>query len=165
MPLAPLFAALIVSALLAAALHDIAARTIPNRLCLAIAVAGLLARALAGDLPGAIAAMALVFALAVVAWRLGALGGGDAKLLAACALVVPPSQVPALLLATALAGGVLALAFLAARPLVVEQAVSRPNGLTGRVLRIEARRVRRGGPLPYAVAIAVGTFFTLFVGS
>ncbi len=158
-----LIAALIASALVAAALHDIAARTIPNRLCLAVSLAGLLDRALAGELAAGLTAMLLVFALLVVVWRLGALGGGDAKLLAACALVVPPGNVPAMLLATALAGGAIALAFLAARPLVASHVPPRPAGLPGRVLRAEAWRVRRGGPLPYAVAIAVGTLFTLFV--
>ncbi|MBK1660772.1 A24 family peptidase [Paracraurococcus ruber] len=148
-------------ALLAAALHDVAARTIPNRLCLGIALAGLLGQALEGRLPWALAAALLVFLLALLAWRLGGLGGGDVKLLAACALLVPPGAVPGLVLATALAGGVLALGMLGLRPLVPLPAGPRPTGLLARVLRAEAWRIRRRGPLPYGVAIALGTFFTL----
>ncbi|MDO9709132.1 prepilin peptidase [Paracraurococcus lichenis] len=149
--------------LLAAALHDIAARTIPNAASLAIALAGLAARALAEEaLPGLAAALA-VFLLAWLAWRCRVMGGGDVKLLAACALLVPPAAVPSLVLATAIAGGLLGLAYLALRPLLPAPAAARPGGLPGRALRAEAWRIRRGGPLPYAVAIALGTFFTLLV--
>ena len=37
-------------------------------------------------------ASAAVFALGAVCWRCGWLGGGDTKLLAACAVLVPPVQ-------------------------------------------------------------------------
>lgn len=148
-------------ALLAAALHDLAARTIPNALCLAVAVAGLLLRTLVGDLPAGLLAAAAVFLLALLAWRCGAMGGGDVKLLAACALLPPPAAVPGLVLAVALAGGLLALVYLALGRLLPRPGAARRAGLPGRALRAEAWRIRRGGPLPYAVAIALGTFFTL----
>jgi prepilin peptidase CpaA len=148
-------------ALVAAALHDIAARTIPNTLCLSVALLGLLLRALAGDpLPGLLAAL-LVFLLALLAWRCRVMGGGDVKLLAACALLPPPGAVPGLVLAVALAGGLLGLLYLALRPLLPAPAAARPGTLAARALRAEAWRIRRGGPLPYAVAIALGSFFTL----
>jgi prepilin peptidase CpaA len=148
-------------ALLAAALHDIAARTIPNGLGLGIALAGLLARLLGGELLPGLLAAALVFLLALLAWRCRVMGGGDVKLLAACALLAPPAAVPGLILAVALAGGGLGLLYLALRPLLPAPAALRPAALAARALRAEAWRIRRGGPLPYAVAIALGTFFTL----
>jgi prepilin peptidase CpaA len=152
-------------ALVAASLHDIAARTIPNRLCLALACLGLLARALAGDLLPGLLAAGLVFLLALLAWRCRVMGGGDVKLLAACALLPPPAAVPSLVLAVALAGGLLALAYVAL-PLLLPApapapALTRPIALAARALRAEAWRIRRRGPLPYGVAIALGTFFTL----
>jgi prepilin peptidase CpaA len=148
-------------ALVAAALHDIAARTIPNGLCLAIACAGLLARALAEELLPGLLAAGLVFLLGWAAWRCRVMGGGDVKLLAACALLAPPAAVPGLVLAVALAGGLLALAYLGLRPVVPVPALARPAPLLARARRAEAWRIRRRGPLPYGVAIALGTFFTL----
>ena len=148
-------------ALVAAALHDIAARTIPNGLCLAIACAGLLARALAEELLPGLLAAGLVFLLGWAAWRCRVMGGGDVKLLAACALLAPPAAVPGLVLAIALAGGLLALAYLGLRPVVPVPALARPAPLLARARRAEAWRIRRRGPLPYGVAIALGTFFTL----
>ena len=174
MPLANIFLIGAALVLLAASLHDIAARTIPNRLCLALACLGLLARALTGDLLPGLLAAGLVFLLALLAWRCRVMGGGDVKLLTACALLPPPAAVPSLVLAVALAGGLLALAYLAL-PLLLpasapapapalaatRPAMTRPTGLAGRALRAEAWRIRRRGPLPYGVAIALGTFFTL----
>lgn len=148
-------------ALAAAALHDIAARTIPNRLSLAIAGAGLLARVLADELLPGLLVGGLVFLLGWAAWRCRVMGGGDVKLLAACALLVPPAAAPGLVLAVALAGGVLALAYLGLRPWVAAPAPARPAPLFARARRAEAWRIRRRGPLPYGVAIALGTFFTL----
>jgi len=148
-------------ALLAAALHDIAARTIPNRLCLGIALVGLVARTMAGDVLAGLLASGLVFLLALLAWRCRVMGGGDVKLLAACALLAPPAAVPGLILAVALAGGLLALGYLGLRPVLPAPVAGRPTALPARALRAEAWRIRRGGPLPYAVAIALGTFFTL----
>lgn len=148
-------------ALCLASLHDIAARTIPNALSLAIAALGLAAHLLAGDAPPALLAALGVFLLGILAWRCGVMGGGDVKLLAACTLLAGPATAPDLLLAVALAGGVLALVYLGLRPLLAPPAARRPASLLARALRAEAWRIRRGGPLPYAVAIGLGTFFTL----
>lgn len=155
-----------VPALLAAALHDIAARTIPNGLCLGVAVLGLAARGAAGELVPGLLAASLVFLFAAVAWHFRLMGGGDVKLLGACALLLPPQAAPSLILAVALAGGVLGLLYLGMRPLLPAMAPaarhrSLPAGLPRRALRAEAWRIRRGGSLPYGVAIALGTFVTL----
>ena len=61
-----------------------------------------------------------------------------------------------LVAATALAGGVLALAFVIGRKLAKRPVTPRPRAVLGRILRCEQWRLYRGGPLPYAAAIATG---------
>lgn len=129
----------------AAAVTDALSRRIPNRLTGGLALLGLARIALdlataadpvaaglvaAGDVGAALA----VFVLGALAFRLGAFGGGDAKLLAAGALWLGAAAVWPFVLATVLAGGLLAAGYLAARL------------IPGR------------GPetLPYGIAIATG---------
>ena len=148
-----------------AALHDIAVRTVPNALAGTIALLGAAAQLAAGTLLyGAPAAFA-VFVAAAFAWRRRWMGGGDVKLLAAAALVVPPPMVPSLLMAVALAGGLLALPYVLARRRLPPAPPGRPHGFIPRALRAERWRMRRGGPMPYAVAIASGAVFALTHGT
>jgi Flp pilus assembly protein protease CpaA len=140
--------------------HDIATRTLPDGIAIAIAVLGLASQGISGDLAWSLAAAALVFLGAALIWYLGALGGGDVKLLAACALLPSPSAVPVLLVMTAFAGGLLALAYLAARRFAPVMA-RRPRRLPARIWRAETWRMRRGGPLPYALPISFGTLFAM----
>ena len=146
---------------LAAAWHDLLARTVPNRLPVLLALVGLARLGAGGDLWAGLAAGGLVFAAAAWCWRRGWLGGGDVKLLAACALSVPPHLVPELLAAIAIAGAGLALIYLAARRWVRPAGGARPAGLLARAVRAERWRIARGGPLPYAVAIAIGSLAVL----
>lgn len=158
-------------ALLFAAANDVAVRIVPNGVSLIVAVAGIGLNALAAQLLAALFGAGLVFAGAWYCWRRGWVGGGDVKLLAACALLVPPGAVPELILSTAIAGGMLALIYLAlarllARSPPVQPAVShhppyRRTALPMRVWRAERRRIRRGLSLPYACAIAAGVLLTL----
>ena len=153
------------AALLAyAALHDIVARTVDNRIAVAVAVCGLAAQFTHGTLLHALPAALAVFVTAAFCWRFGWMGGADVKLLAAAALLVPHGTVLPLIGATAIAGGLLALPYLAARTRIPRPARSRPEALLPRALRAEQWRLRRGGPLPYAVAIATGALFVLSQG-
>ncbi|HEY5299200.1 MAG TPA: prepilin peptidase [Acetobacteraceae bacterium] len=145
----------------ASALRDVITRTIPNGWCGAIAVLGLAARILDGTLPGGLIAAAAVFALMAIFWRLGFIGGGDVKLLAACALAIPPHLVAALLIDTAMVGALLGLVYLAARNRLPRPGARRPASLLARALRAERWRLAHGGPLPYAVAIAAGMAIVL----
>ncbi len=79
--------------------------------------------------------------------------------------VVAPGSVGLMLLATALAGGALCLPYLPGKRLFARPAPGRPVGMLSRVLRCERWRLRRRGPLPYAVAIAAGTLFALLQGT
>ncbi len=93
------------------------------------------------------------------------MGGGDVKLLAAAALLLPPRLVPGYVLAVALAGGVLGLLYLGLGALLRRRAPRatprRPATLLRRALRAEAWRIRRRGPLPYGCAIAAGALFAV----
>jgi prepilin peptidase CpaA len=150
-----------IAALIAAGVHDILTRTVPNWLSGVIAAAGLVLRGLDGALPLALLAGVMVFAGCFLLWRRGAMGGADVKLLAALALLTPPAEVPAVLMVVALAGAALALSYIFMRRLAPAASANRPKHLLARALRAETWRIRRGGPLPYAVAIAFGGAFVL----
>ena len=145
--------------LVLAALHDFAVRTVPNAYSVILFAAGFGIRLCTGGahaLQWGLIAAAIIFTATVVFWRLGWMGGGDVKLLTAAAIFVPPLLVPMLVAATALAGGVLALVFIIGRKLAVRPVAPRPRAVLGRILRCEQWRLHRGGPLPYAAAIATG---------
>jgi prepilin peptidase CpaA len=110
-----------------------------------------------------LAIAAVTFAVLFVIWLLGAMGGGDVKLWAATALLIPPMLQPelAFVLRVVVFGGVLAILYLSLRLLVPKPRASRPSGLLPRVLRAEAWRICRRAPLPYACAIAGGAIVTL----
>ena len=148
--------------LLVAALHDLAVRTVPNVIPALLLAAGLVLRAQDATLLAGLAAMLCVFVATTICWLRGWMGGGDVKLYAACSLLLAPAQVLPFVLASALFGGVLALVYLSLRAVTPKRANGmRPRSLAARMLRCERRRIRRGGPLPYAAAIALGAIFTL----
>jgi prepilin peptidase CpaA len=163
----------IASLLLLAAWHDIATRLIPDGIPLGIAILAIGLRLPAGlppllySLLAALAVFAVLLALAMRGW----LGGGDVKLAAALAVALPPSLVWDFVTATTICGGVLALPYIASARLQraapgmvgVPRAGQTWGGSSqlGRIARAEARRLRHGGPLPYAVAIAAGGLVTL----
>ena len=160
-----------------AAAHDVLARTVPNWMPMTLAVLGVVQSALAERLIVSLLVGTTVFILTGLCWKRGWLGGGDVKLLGAAAIAVPPVLVPPFIAAVALAGGVLGLVYLACGRLIPAMAprrptdhpqtdrpsgdrpINRPAGLLSRAWRLERRRLSRGGPLPYAVAIAAGGMF------
>lgn len=123
---------------------DLASRRLPNWLCLATAVAGL---AFAGFAAGAGALLSplvhasLALLVGMVLFRLGWIGGGDAKFYAACAAWFPLHQAFALVLWVSLAGLVLVAVWFGYR---------------------QATHKRRAGEqahfasVPYGVAVAAG---------
>jgi prepilin peptidase CpaA len=142
--------------LLAAALHDAALRTIPNWVPASLAVGGLVLRVQEGNAMAGAGIATLLLIILGVLWLRGFIGGGDMKLIPAVALVLPPSGVPGFILSVALAGGALALIYLAL-PFVVPPPRPGPRrGFLARVFKAEAWRLHRHGPLPYALAIAGG---------
>ena len=148
------------AALLWAMASDLARFEIPNAVPLAIAAAfpayGLLAGVGATDLlwHAATGFGALLVGAALFFGR--AMGGGDAKLIAASALWIGPADLPRFLIATALIGGALALA------LVLFRLLPEPSWAAegGWLRRLHARRREA----PYAVAIG-GAGLVWFAGS
>jgi prepilin peptidase CpaA len=99
----------------------------------------------------------------------GLLGGGDAKLMAAVSLLVPPEHVGLLLTEIVLAGGLLSLAYLAAYGILwraphsldaAATAAPAKNWLNGFVFD-EHERIVTGRSIPYALAIMGGVTFYL----
>jgi prepilin peptidase CpaA len=107
-----------------AATTDALERRIPNGVSLGLALVGLLrigAEIATGGALGPaaadVAAASGVFVLGAAGFHFGLLGGGDVKLFAAGALWLGVAGLPPYLTTTALAGGLLALGFIAARRL------------------------------------------------
>jgi prepilin peptidase CpaA len=139
--------AVFTTALALAALHDVRFYLIPNRFCAAIAASFVLFAA--GSLPAAEIGAALaagvgLFAAGAVLFSRGLLGGGDVKLLAAVALWAPPAHFMEFMLATSLAGALLALLLMTPLRLCLPRPVES-----------ESEPVLRQ-PVPFGVAIAVG---------
>ena len=88
-------ALVIVTALLGiAVLNDVATRTIPEIAPLGLVLIGVVLRAANGEVPAALGTSVAVFVLGAASWRLGWIGGGDVKLLAACACWYRPVWCP-----------------------------------------------------------------------
>ena len=139
-------------ALAYAAIRDLASYEIPNWLSLAIA-ADFLAAALAGSPDLAVIGWHLSAGLAVLLvgallFARGMLGGGDAKLLAACAVWVGWSGLPQFFLVVSVAGGLLALLILCFRR------AGLPRSWAQRAWILRLHSDEKG--IPYGVAIGVG---------
>lgn len=151
--------------LVLAACHDVVSRTVPNWMSLVIAICGIVAGIADGRLVMSLALGVAIFLIAVFCWRRGLMGGADVKLMGAIAIVLPPSAVASFAVVMSVAGGLHAVIYLVARGFVRPPRRRRPRYLVPRVLRAEQWRISRGGPLPYACAIAAGFIFVICNGA
>jgi prepilin peptidase CpaA len=149
--------------LFAAAWRDIATRTIPDTVCVLLITVGGLARTLAGpsNLVFSAGTALGVFVLLLALHSRGLIGGGDVKIMTALALGLSPFDCYRFVVATALAGGLLAIGYLLLSRTLRATRKPRRASLIRRVLAVETWRIRRRGPLPYGVAIAAGGAFVL----
>nr|WP_294517579.1 prepilin peptidase [uncultured Rhodopila sp.] len=154
--------AAVAALLVFAALRDIATRLVPNWVSIAILACGIILHTVIGNPFTAIGWGLLVFFTAALMWRRGWLGGADVKLLGAASVAVAPANVGSLIIAISLAGGVLAVLYIALSRLLHRPLAGPRTGFLPRLLKAEVWRIHRRGPLPYAVAIAAGGLFTLF---
>ncbi len=135
-----------------AAKSDISSMTIPNRLTIGLAIAFFPVALLLGFDFGqwgthlGLGLLALVIGMVLFAMR--AMGGGDAKLIAATVLWLNGQGALAFVLYTALAGGVLTLSLMWARKNVAQYAPALPTSLS--------RHLEAKGDIPYGVAICAG---------
>ena len=148
-----LFAALFPALTIVAALKDVTSFTIPNWISLALLAAFAPVALLCGvSLHDGAMSLAIGLGGLVVGmgmFAMGWIGGGDAKLLSACALWLGfPAVLPFLLL-TALCGGGLALALLALRSVWLRPLAIQGPAWVGRL-------ATPGAAAPYGLAICAG---------
>lgn len=139
------FIALLAAAMVVAAVGDWRTRIIPNWLNGTIALLAIpfwwsIGLSLWPGVALQIGLAAAVFGLFAIAFRFGAMGGGDVKMAAALALWLPFGGVVKLLAVMSIAGGILTVAMLAAHRMA--KAEGQPE-------------------IPYGIAIAFGGFWVL----
>ncbi len=153
LPLADLFALVALLVLLAAAIADVRSFEIPDILSIALLVT---AACYGAATPGFgwvshVAAAVVMFGVGLFIFSRGWMGGGDIKLLVGTAGWAGLAGLPMQLASVALAGGGLALVLLLSR------------GVLGRVDAGDPERLpklfRTDAPMPYAVAIAAGSWW------
>ncbi|QLC24503.1 peptidase [Parasphingopyxis algicola] len=146
---APFFSvAILAPALLFAAYGDWLRRDIPNKLNAAIALMAPLYWWAAGftlwpEIAIIVGLALALFLMFTFAFAIGAMGGGDVKMIGALALWMTPMQLPVMLIVMAIAGGVLTLAMLIHH---------RRSGKTGKP------------EIPYGIAIAIGGLWVVMNG-
>ena len=164
-------ATMILACLVVAIVTDVTRRIIPNRVVLVVLCCGLGLRSMSGSDALLASVMTAAVMLAVLG-LLGAndlLGWGDVKLITAVTFVVPAASVIPLLFAITLAGGLLSCLYLAVR-FVLRRATGfsrtsrRDPWRFQSLARLEAARILRDEPMPYALAIVGGVAFRLAAG-
>jgi len=162
-----LFDALAVA--VAAAVIDVQQRRIPNWLTYPAIGIGVLLRAYYFGWYGLLTALGgclLAGGIVSLFYAVRAMGAGDVKLLAALGTMVGPGHALILLMATALAGGVMALVYASYRGRLRTTLIN-----VGSVMKFHASSGLQTHPetnldnpdalrLPYGLAIAAGTFYT-----
>jgi prepilin peptidase CpaA len=146
--------------LLIGAFTDLRSRRIDNRIGLGLILLFALHQLLAASAPPPWRSVAIgigMLVVGIIIWRRGLIGGGDAKLLAVMAMWAGPTEVVGFLVATSLAGGVLALLTLWYRH--IGWAYLAPLRTTmGQIAasRLPTVGIGISAGLPYGVAIAAG---------
>jgi prepilin peptidase CpaA len=160
----------------AAAATDLRWRKIPNWLTLSGASAGLLLNWNISGFAGVMSSlggMALGFGAYFFLYYLHAIGAGDVKLMAAVGAIVGPENWIRVFIATAIAGGVLALALMIWKGRVRET-LSNAIFITAELAHFRAPHKRRSDldvkdprslKMPHAVAIAAGTVTCLLLAA
>jgi prepilin peptidase CpaA len=149
-----------------ALLADLDSFRIPNRFCIALVLlypAHLLTSSTPVDWAAALLLAVLIFALGVLPFSAGWMGGGDVKLLAATGLWLGPQAILPFLAVTALLGGIIAVAMVSRLRFSVAH-VAESIGLP------ELGDMVLGRSIPYGIAIAlagwiVGGPYLLAMGS
>jgi prepilin peptidase CpaA len=145
-------ATLFPAAVIVAAMRDVTSFTIPNWISFAVVLAFFPAAFIAhmplSALEVSVVVGVLALVLGIAMFALGWIGGGDAKLFAACAFWLGWPAILPFLIWTSLAGGVLALALLWSRKLAATMPSMGPPWLS--------RLMQTGGDVPYGLAIATG---------
>jgi len=159
---------IIMAFVLAAALADLRWRKIPRLLTVAAFLTGLIVHWTRGDFWSAAATALLGFAIGLSFFSLGAIGGGDVKLITALGAMLGFGPWTFAMEVTILAAAVMAMVQIIRRKVVVQtlrnvMAILK-SWLTGgfrahAVINVQNSTMVRS---PFAVAVAVGTLCALF---
>jgi prepilin peptidase CpaA len=159
---------IIVAFVLAAALADVRWRKIPRLLTVAAFLTGLVVHWTRGDFWSAAATALLGFAIGLSFFSLGAIGGGDVKLITALGAMLGFGPWTFAMEVTILAAAVMAMVQIIRRRVVVQTSRNvmaiLKSWLTGGfrahpVINVQNSTMVRS---PFAVAVAVGTLCALF---
>jgi prepilin peptidase CpaA len=147
------------------AYEDVRTRRIPNALFLATAALGLIRIAFAAELIDAgytLAAAITIFIITFALFQPGAIGGGDAKIRYATALLIGYRELLGFLFLMGLCDGVLALATLAADRLDLRLRHFRREAYVSLTGQSDQDRVAsKRSIVPYGVAVAIAGVITL----
>lgn len=147
---------------------DIKERKILNTVTAPAAAAGLLYNCVAGGLAAglktSLGGLLLGMGLLIIPFLMGGIGAGDVKLLGAIGALKGPVFVLYAGLASAIAGGLLAVLLLIYRGTLSQVLKNTAWGLATLKGSFLTRGNLIGGSFPYGIAIAVGTVFTLLTG-
>jgi prepilin peptidase CpaA len=149
------------------AITDVRSARLPNRLTYTAVVAGLVLRTALGwtGLKNGLIGIAIAGGLFCVLYIMGAMGGGDMKMMAAVGAWVGRTHVVTVLIAIGLAGGVLALVSIIFNKNLIQTVRNAVRLVMFRFtaglaphpeMNVQAPGSRR---VPFGVAIAMGTLF------
>jgi prepilin peptidase CpaA len=165
--------AVLVVLLAAATATDLRHRRIPNGLTATGIVVGLALGLVQGQLAASFLGLGAALAIGLPLFALGALGGGDAKLLGAVGALLGPTSFVSALLYAGLAGGAMALVQAVRRGTIIPLLLRTFDlALWAVTLGRRGMRLSLESPgalsIPYGAAIAVGAlaawFFPLLAG-
>ena len=158
----------IVAFVLAASLADVRWRKIPRLLTLSAFAAGLIVHWVRGDFWSAAAAALLGFAIGLSFFSLGAIGGGDVKLITSLGAMLGFGPWAFAMEITILAAAVMAMVQIIRRGVVVQTlrnvVIIFKSWLTSGLQAHPVINVQNASMVrsPFAVAAAVGTLYALF---
>jgi prepilin peptidase CpaA len=122
------------------------------------------------DLATGLLGICLALTVLLPLFAMGGVGGGDVKMLAAVGAFLGPQQLLVALLATALAGGAMAVVYASMRGVILPALLNTRGLLTyvltgGRSGERTTLQTEGAVSVPYGVAIAAGTLFALWYGA
>ena len=163
-------ALLLMLLLVCCSVTDLSARRIPNSVLLPSLMTSLFLNSIAGGLPGladSVAGLLIGLLMLMPLHVLGRMGAGDIKLMGVVGSALGAWGAVVAGLATMMAGGILAILYavwLFTKPGIVSRISSISQHLTGKAAALDHHmtwQTVRAAEIPYAIAIAAGTFATL----